>query len=80
MFASDPWNASHLVALVNEHVIYLTTSGGTVWTRLLDRRLPGEPVAMAWHAERGILVAGLRDRGMYRLTLPESIRRNSGRP
>jgi hypothetical protein len=74
LFASDPRSASQLVAIVNGRMIYLTTNGGTTWNRMFDRRLPGDPVAAAWHAGRGVLVVGLRDRGVYRLLLHESLR------
>lgn len=78
LFASDPGNASQLVALVNGRMVYLTTNGGTLWNRILDRRLPAEPVSVAWHAHRGTLIVGTRDRGVYRLVLPEALREDPG--
>jgi len=78
LFASDPGDASQLVALVNGRMVYLTTNGGTLWVRILDRRLPAEPVSVAWHAHQGALIVGTRDRGVYRLVLPEGLRNELG--
>ena len=79
LFATDSRSATSFVALVNGHGVYLTTSGGTTWTRVIDRRLPGDPVAAAWHAEQGTLIVSLRDRGIYRLSLAEAVQKNTGR-
>ncbi len=78
LFASDPRNASQLVALVNGRMVYLTMNGGTLWTLVLDRRLPGDPVTLAWNANKGTLFAGLRDRGIVRFQLSETLKKNLG--
>ncbi|HSQ77166.1 MAG TPA: hypothetical protein VLT13_16510 [Bacteroidota bacterium] len=79
LFATDSRSATNFVALVNSRVVYLTASGGTTWTRVVDSRLPGDPVAAAWHAGQRTLIVSLRDRGIYRLTLSESMLKNIGR-
>ena len=79
LFATDSRSATSFVALVNGHGVYLTTSGGTTWTRVIDRRLPGDPVAAAWHADQGTLIVSLRDRGIYRLSLADAVQKNTGR-
>lgn len=79
LFGTDPNTSSCFVALVNERTIYLTNDGGTRWTRVYEQSLPGIPVALAWHAGKGILIAALRDRGTYRLHLEDFIEKASMR-
>ena len=79
LFGIDPNTSSCFVALVNERTIYLTNDGGTRWTRVYEQSLPGTPVALAWHAGKGILVTALRDRGAYRLHLGDFIEKASER-
>jgi hypothetical protein len=79
IFATDPQTSSCFVAMVNERVIYLTNDGGTTWSRVFERSLPGTPVALAWHAGKGVLVASLRDRGTFRLHLENFIAKSPGR-
>jgi photosystem II stability/assembly factor-like uncharacterized protein len=75
LFGIDPQDPSSFVAMANERVLFLTIDGGTTWTRVFDQGLPGIPVSLAWHAGHGILIAGLRDRGVFRLRLAEFIPR-----
>ncbi len=75
LFGLDPQDPSSFVAMVNDRVLFLTIDGGTTWTRVLEQGLPATPVSLAWHAGHGVLIAGVRDRGVYRLRLKEFIPR-----
>jgi photosystem II stability/assembly factor-like uncharacterized protein len=75
LFGIDAQDPSSFVAMANERILFLTIDGGTTWTRVFDQGLPGIPVSLAWHAAHGILIAGLRDRGVFRLRLAEFIPR-----
>ncbi len=69
LFGRDQQDPSSFVALVNDRVVFLTIDGGTTWTRTFEQTLPGTPVSLAWHAGHGVLIAGVRDRGVFRLRL-----------
>lgn len=73
LFAIDPQAPSSFVVLVNERTLYITRDGGSTWMRPLDRPVPGVPVVLTWNAARGVLLAGLRDRGVILLDLGRRI-------
>jgi photosystem II stability/assembly factor-like uncharacterized protein len=80
LFGRDPHDPSSFVAMVNDHMLYLTVDGGTTWTRVAERGLPGTPVSLAWHAGHGVLIAGVRDRGVFRIRLAEFMPRSQEPP
>ena len=80
LFGRDPQDPSSFVAMVNGRMLFLTIDGGTTWTRIFEQGLPGTPVSLAWHAGHGILIAGIRDRGVFRVRLAGFIPRTQEAP
>lgn len=80
LFGRDQQDPSSFVAMVNDRMVFLTNDGGTTWTRVLEQGLPGTPVSLAWHAGHGILIAGVRDRGVFRVSLAAFIPRAQEAP
>jgi photosystem II stability/assembly factor-like uncharacterized protein len=83
---ASPWNtgdrvvlwvakdAPHLaMALVNRRQVFSTTSAGATWKTLLVEELPVDVEAITWSSRDAALYAGTRGRGVYRITLPESL-------
>jgi photosystem II stability/assembly factor-like uncharacterized protein len=73
VIATDPLSPSSIVAVVNGQGGFVSSSGGTRWQPLVERSLPATPVALAWHADSGTLVAATSNGGIYRLTLGASV-------
>jgi len=74
LLAIDPFSPSDVVALANGRTFYVSTDGGTTWTRVLERRLPASPVSISWNRHTGSLLAGTRHGGVYRIDLSASVR------
>ncbi len=69
---------SSVIALVNRSAVYFSPSGGGTWFRLLDARLPSGITALSWNGTEGILLAGVRDHGIYRVELKGRIEAATG--
>jgi len=73
LIVTDPLSPSSIVAMVNGRSGFVSSSGGTRWQPMVERSLPATPVALAWHADSGTLVAATAGGGIYRITLGASI-------
>ncbi len=74
LLAMDPLSPSDLVALANGRTVYVSTDGGTVWRRILERRIPVTPISIAWDHQAGRLLAGTAHGGVYRIDLGTPLR------
>ncbi len=74
LLAMDPFSPSEVVALANGRTLFMSTDGGTTWTRVLERRLPTSPVSISWDSHTGYLLAGTRHGGVYRMNLSATLR------
>jgi len=77
--ACDPRSPASTVALLENRHIYYSPSGGGTWFRIADADLRGEAVSLCWNAATMTLYAGVRDRGVFRLSLGGHIRDRLGR-
>jgi photosystem II stability/assembly factor-like uncharacterized protein len=75
LIVTDPLSPSSIVAMVNGQSGFVSSSGGTRWQPMVERSLPATPVALAWHADSGTLVAATAGGGIYRMTLDASLLR-----
>jgi photosystem II stability/assembly factor-like uncharacterized protein len=73
VIATDPLSPSSIVVMVNGQSGFVSSSGGTRWQPIVERSLPANPVALAWHADSGTLVAATSNGGIYRITLGSSL-------
>jgi photosystem II stability/assembly factor-like uncharacterized protein len=73
LIVTDPLSPSSIVAMVNGQSGFVSSSGGTRWQPMVERSLPATPVALAWHAESGTLVAATAGGGIYRIALGASL-------
>ncbi|HTR99245.1 MAG TPA: hypothetical protein VML00_05800, partial [Bacteroidota bacterium] len=72
--AADPRTPWSAVALIGHREVYYSPSGGGTWFRIADADLRGEAVALCWNAATMTLYAGVRDRGVFGLSLGARIR------
>jgi hypothetical protein len=66
------------VALVNGHSFFHSPSGGTTWFPILDRDIQAELLTLSWNATTGMLYAGTRDKGVYRIRLGPLLNQGPG--
>jgi len=74
LIACDPRVPSSAVALLDNRRVYYSPSGGGTWFQIADADLRGEAVSLCWNAATMTLYTGVRDRGVFSLSLGAHIR------
>jgi photosystem II stability/assembly factor-like uncharacterized protein len=73
IIAADKYDPAKVVAFINGHSLYYSMDGGGTWIHLPDFPLSGEVSALLWNSTSGVLYAGIRHQGAFRLILKPSI-------
>ncbi len=78
LLACDKYRPSSVVALVNGRDLYYSPTGGETWVLLAEAARRLEAVSIFWNARAAVVLVGVRDAGVYRLTLGELLARKFG--
>ena len=71
----DRYNPTEVVALVGRDALYYSPSGGATWFPIPIKPLEGESSSVYWNSETAALFVGLRQAGIYRVSLKEYLRK-----
>lgn len=71
----DRYNPTEVVALVGLARMYYSPSGGATWFPIPIKLLQGEATAVYWNSETATLYVGLKQVGVYRVSLKEYLRK-----
>ena len=70
----DRYNPTEVVALVGLTRLYYSASGGATWLPIPIKPLEGESSSVYWNSETATLYVGLKQVGVYRLSLKDYLK------
>jgi photosystem II stability/assembly factor-like uncharacterized protein len=72
--AFDRYRPSDVAALANGTQVYYSPTGGATWREIPTNDLRGEVRTLLWNVNTATLYAGLKNDGVYRLSLRETLK------
>lgn len=71
----DRYNPTEVIALVGLNRLYYSPSGGATWFPIPVKPLDGDVSSVYWNSETATLYVGLKQAGVYRVSLKEYLRK-----